>query len=182
MDEFLEETRLAHARLSADANHLAVPEMGPVERVAELRQLHGPADELCEATLRRSLQTRARELLFGNVGRRIGRGRGRTERRTDRLAAVQTKARARGQLGPARTTAPHGANLLTSAPEKRRARLCCPRHGVTAMLEVGAMAPQLPAASDGDRARHWFVESLDRVNRAIQGTNDLEQMMTDVLD
>jgi len=44
------------------------------------------------------------------------------------------------------------------------------------------MAPQVPAASDGDRARHWFVESLDRVNRAIQGTNDLEQMMTDVLD
>src|SRR5262249_43781497 len=71
---------------------------------------------------------------------------------------------------------------LPHAPEKRRARLCCPRHGVTAMLEVGAMAPQLPAASDGDRARHWFVESLDRVNRAIQGTNDLEQMMTDVLD
>jgi signal transduction histidine kinase len=44
------------------------------------------------------------------------------------------------------------------------------------------MAPQMPAASDGDRARRWFVESLDRVNRAIQGTNDLEQMMTDVLD
>jgi PAS domain S-box-containing protein len=44
------------------------------------------------------------------------------------------------------------------------------------------MAPQVQAASDGDRARHWFVESLDRVNRAIQGTNDLEQMMTDVLD
>jgi len=50
------------------------------------------------------------------------------------------------------------------------------------MLEVGAMASQMPAASDGDRARRWFVESLDRVNRAIQGTNDLEQMMTDVLD
>jgi PAS domain S-box-containing protein len=44
------------------------------------------------------------------------------------------------------------------------------------------MAPQMPAASDGDRARRWFIESLDRVNRAIQGTNDLEQMMTDVLD
>ena len=44
------------------------------------------------------------------------------------------------------------------------------------------MARQVPAASDADRARRWFVESLDRVNRAIQGTNDLEQMMTDVLD
>ena len=50
------------------------------------------------------------------------------------------------------------------------------------MLKVGAMARQMPAASDGDRARRWFVENLDRVNRAIQGTNDLEQMMTDVLD
>ena len=50
------------------------------------------------------------------------------------------------------------------------------------MLEVGAMVSQVPAASDGDRARHWFVENLDRVNRAIQATNDLEQMMADVLD
>ena len=28
----------------------------------------------------------------------------------------------------------------------------------------------------------WFLESLDRVNRAIQGTNDLDRMMHDVLD
>ncbi|MBK8900496.1 MAG: PAS domain S-box protein [Anaerolineaceae bacterium] len=28
----------------------------------------------------------------------------------------------------------------------------------------------------------WFLESLDKVNRAIQGTNDLEQMMINVLD
>ncbi len=27
-----------------------------------------------------------------------------------------------------------------------------------------------------------FFESMDRVNRAIQGTNDLEKMMRDVLD
>ena len=32
------------------------------------------------------------------------------------------------------------------------------------------------------QARRWFVESMDRVNRAIQSTNDLEQMMSDVLD
>ena len=32
------------------------------------------------------------------------------------------------------------------------------------------------------RAHLWFLESMDRVNRAIQGTNDLEQMMSDVLD
>jgi PAS domain S-box-containing protein len=28
----------------------------------------------------------------------------------------------------------------------------------------------------------WFLESMDRINRAMQGTNDLEQMMSDVLD
>src|SRR5262249_52897835 len=28
----------------------------------------------------------------------------------------------------------------------------------------------------------WFLEKMDQVNRAIQGTNDLEQMMSDVLD
>ena len=32
------------------------------------------------------------------------------------------------------------------------------------------------------QAHLWFLESMDRVNRAIQGTNDLEQMMSDVLD
>ena len=28
----------------------------------------------------------------------------------------------------------------------------------------------------------WFLENLDRVNRAIQGTHDLDRMMHDVLD
>src|SRR6266478_6394927 len=36
-------------------------------------------------------------------------------------------------------------------------------------------------AAVADRPQ-WFLESMDRVNRAIQGTNDLEQMMSDVLD
>jgi PAS domain S-box-containing protein len=30
-------------------------------------------------------------------------------------------------------------------------------------------------------AHLWFLESMDRINRAIQGTSDLEQMMSDVL-
>jgi PAS domain S-box-containing protein len=37
--------------------------------------------------------------------------------------------------------------------------------------------------AESDRQAHlWFFESLDRVNRAIHGTNDLDQMFTDVLD
>jgi PAS domain S-box-containing protein len=36
--------------------------------------------------------------------------------------------------------------------------------------------------ADQERQNHvWFLESMDRVNRAIQGMNDLEQMTSDVL-
>jgi PAS domain S-box-containing protein len=37
-------------------------------------------------------------------------------------------------------------------------------------------------AEEARRTHLRFLESMDRVNRAIQGTNDLEQMMSDVLD
>jgi PAS domain S-box-containing protein len=37
-------------------------------------------------------------------------------------------------------------------------------------------------AEEERRAHLWFLESIDSVNRAIQSTNDLEQMMRDVLD
>ena len=37
-------------------------------------------------------------------------------------------------------------------------------------------------ADDEHRAHLWFLESMDRINRAMQGTNDLERMMSDVLD
>jgi PAS domain S-box-containing protein len=37
-------------------------------------------------------------------------------------------------------------------------------------------------AEDEHRAHVWFLESMDRINRAIQGTNDLEQTMSDVLN
>ncbi|MEP6866378.1 MAG: PAS domain S-box protein [Deltaproteobacteria bacterium] len=35
---------------------------------------------------------------------------------------------------------------------------------------------------DSAQSGLWFLESIDRVNRAIQGTHELEQMMRDVLD
>jgi PAS domain S-box-containing protein len=37
-------------------------------------------------------------------------------------------------------------------------------------------------AEEEHQAQLWFLESMDRVDRAIQGTSDLEQMMSDVLD
>lgn len=40
----------------------------------------------------------------------------------------------------------------------------------------------LKRAEEERRAHLWFLESMNRVNRAMQGTNDLEKMMSDVLD
>jgi PAS domain S-box-containing protein len=37
-------------------------------------------------------------------------------------------------------------------------------------------------AEEERQAHLWFLESLDQVNRAMQGTNDLEPMLSDVLD
>jgi PAS domain S-box-containing protein len=37
-------------------------------------------------------------------------------------------------------------------------------------------------ADEEHQAHLWLLESMDKVNRAIQGTNDLEQMMSDVLE
>jgi PAS domain S-box-containing protein len=37
-------------------------------------------------------------------------------------------------------------------------------------------------AEEERRAHVWFLESMDRINRAMQGTADLERMMRDVLD
>jgi len=37
-------------------------------------------------------------------------------------------------------------------------------------------------AEEERQERRWMIESMDRVNRAIQGTSDLEQMMSDVLE
>jgi PAS domain S-box-containing protein len=47
-----------------------------------------------------------------------------------------------------------------------------------------AMAPGAGAgrAKPERRAHVWFLESMDKVNRAIQGASDLEQMMSDVLE
>jgi PAS domain S-box-containing protein len=41
---------------------------------------------------------------------------------------------------------------------------------------------ELKRAEEERQARRWAAEGMDRVNLAIQGTNDLEQMMSEVLD
>ena len=47
---------------------------------------------------------------------------------------------------------------------------------------VGRHITDRKRAEEEHRAHVWFLESMDRVNRAMQGTNDVEQMMGDVLE
>jgi PAS domain S-box-containing protein len=62
------------------------------------------------------------------------------------------------------------------------------RHELTARTadeDGGAHERFRDLVNSVEQERHdylGFLESLDRINRAIQGTNDLEQMMSDVLD
>src|SRR4030095_1333120 len=47
---------------------------------------------------------------------------------------------------------------------------------------VGRDITERKRAEAERRAHVWFLESLDRINRALQRTDDLEKMMSDVLE
>src|SRR5215467_9343169 len=50
------------------------------------------------------------------------------------------------------------------------------------ITDLASIAIERKQAEEERQAHLWFLESMDQVNRAIQGTNDPEQMMSDVLD
>jgi PAS domain S-box-containing protein len=50
------------------------------------------------------------------------------------------------------------------------------------LQETRRLTDQERTTQEERQAYLWFLESIDSVNRAIQGTNDLAQMMRDVLD
>src|SRR6266853_256769 len=59
----------------------------------------------------------------------------------------------------------------------------CSASGDLVQLVGTAMDVTERKRAEEERQAHlWFLESMDRVNRAIQGANDLEQMMSEVLD
>src|SRR5258708_12646121 len=59
----------------------------------------------------------------------------------------------------------------------------CSTSGDLVQLVGTAMDVTERKRAEEEREAHlWFLESMDRVNRAIQGANDLEQMMSEVLD
>ena len=49
-------------------------------------------------------------------------------------------------------------------------------------MEFDIDRAQSTRMADQHRVHMWFLASLDRINRAMQGTNDLERMVTEVLD
>jgi hypothetical protein len=49
-------------------------------------------------------------------------------------------------------------------------------------MEFDIDRAQSTRMEDQHRVHMWFLASLDRINRAMQGTNDLERMVTEVLD
>ncbi len=54
--------------------------------------------------------------------------------------------------------------------------------GITRWYVSGTDIEDIKRAEEEHTARVWFLESMDRINRAMQGTNDLEQMMSDAID
>jgi PAS domain S-box-containing protein len=54
--------------------------------------------------------------------------------------------------------------------------------GTPHVLTVCRDISERTRAEEERQAHLWFLEGMDRVNRAIQGTNDMEQMMRDILD
>jgi PAS domain S-box-containing protein len=50
------------------------------------------------------------------------------------------------------------------------------------ITDLASIGIERKRAEEERQAHLWFLERMDQVNRAIQGTNDLEQMMSDVLE
>ncbi len=77
-----------------------------------------------------------------------------------------------------------GRVLGTFATYSREPRSPMPpqRNVIEQVTDLASIAIERKRAEEERQAHLWFLESMDQVNRAIQGTNDLEQMMSDVLD
>lgn len=64
-----------------------------------------------------------------------------------------------------------------------RGQVYCDARGTPVrMTGVSFDISKLKQAEAEHQVHVWFLESLDKVNRAMQGTNDLQQMMINVLD
>jgi PAS domain S-box-containing protein len=80
--------------------------------------------------------------------------------------------------------APDGRVLGTFAVYYRepRAPTASEQNMIERIADLASIAIERRRAEEERQFHLGFLESMDRINRAIQGTNDLEQMMSDVLD
>ncbi|HWE08422.1 MAG TPA: GAF domain-containing protein [Solirubrobacteraceae bacterium] len=76
--------------------------------------------------------------------------------------------------------------VLPPSPPRHIRAIAHPVLGASGELEefVGTVmdVTESRRAEEERQAQLWFFESMDRINRAIQGTDEAEQMMSDVLD
>ena len=77
-----------------------------------------------------------------------------------------------------------GRVLGTFAIYSRQPRSPTPQQQniIEQITNLASIAIERKQAEEERQAHLWFLERMDQTNRAIQGTNDLEQMMSDVLD
>jgi PAS domain S-box-containing protein len=80
--------------------------------------------------------------------------------------------------------APDGRVLGTFAVYYRqpRAPTASEQNMIDRVADLASIAIERKRAEEERQAHLWFLEKLDLVTRAIQGTHDLEQMMSDVLE
>ena len=80
--------------------------------------------------------------------------------------------------------APDGRVLGTFAVYYRqpRAPTASEQNMIDRVADLASIAIERQRAEEERQAHLWFLEKLDLVTRAIQGTHDLEQMMSDVLE
>jgi signal transduction histidine kinase len=57
-----------------------------------------------------------------------------------------------------------------------------PPGNIVGLMDISNNVSRLQRTEDKLAADLWFFESMDRINRVMQSTDNLEQMMTDVLD
>ncbi len=77
-----------------------------------------------------------------------------------------------------------GRVLATFAIYSREPRSPTPEQlqTIEQITDLASIAIEHKRSEEERQAHVWFLERMDQVNRAIQGTNDLEQMLSDVLE
>ncbi len=100
----------------------------------------------------------------------------------DRQSVQRAVAACLEQMGPAKRWESRKVRKDGSVLWVRETARAMLLKGRAVVLVVCEDVTDAKRGEEERQARRWAMESMDRVNRAIHGTNDLEKMMSDVLD